>query len=264
MTEYLYHYTKLSTFLEHILPTLKLRFSKFKGSRDPYEYIPRRYIFLDAEQEVLKIEHPIIYESFEDINRYCENSLFLSFCMPKYRTENHSLQDDIIYQGYDKPRMWDQYGDGNQGICLGFNKDKLLKSFSETQNQNSEIPFNKCINDNVSYKSMKNSFFPCVFIRSVKDCENQCNRDKLVEEITEDWLFQKEIDYKDENEYRLVIKTKVDSEKKLYLDIKDSLSHIVFGDKVNKEAFSFFNDSITRVVPKQVKIFQKHWLNINS
>lgn len=260
MSEFLFHYTKLSTFLEHILPTQKLRFSKLKGSRDPYEYIPRGYYVLSTPDEEIKANHPKIYEKFQESLRCSENSLFLSFCLPSILPSKSVFLEDIIYSGYDKPRMWDQYGDGNQGICLGFNKEKLLNSFSELQDCNKENTDYSFLHSGVTYKSFKNSFFPNTFVSEISDLlhMNQNEWDSFFKEADE-LFFRKDSDYQDENEYRLLVRTSTVNAPDLYLDIHESLSHIIFGDKVNEKTFLFYNEVISKSVSKHVRIFPTNW-----
>ena len=260
MSEFIFHYTKLSTFLEHILPTQKLRFSKFKGSRDPYEYIPRGYYVLSTPDEEIKANHLEVYEKFQESLRCSENSFFLSFCMPTLLPSKSKFLSDITYSGYDKPRMWDQYGDGNQGICLGFDKEKLLNSFSELQDRNKENNDYSFFNNDVTYKTFKNSFFPKTFVSDISELlhMNQDGWDRFFKD-TDDLFFRKDYDYKDENEYRLLVKTNTNNAPDLYLDIHESLSHIVFGDKVNKKSFQFFEDIINNTFSEPPKIIHMHW-----
>ncbi|MFZ0052720.1 MAG: hypothetical protein WAK96_13175, partial [Desulfobaccales bacterium] len=127
----LFHYTKAATVIEHILPTMSLKFSLFKDTNDPREYKERRFGFIGfnefslpsaAEAEKLSKKVDQIIRNKYRVASFCSNY------RPILILENgNDLEDPyaILHEGWKKSRMWSQYGDNQAGACVVFSKQNL-------------------------------------------------------------------------------------------------------------------------------------------
>ena len=126
----IFHYTKRETAMEYILNNKTLKFGLLKNTNDPYEY-KKSIITCTVESEK---EKDFKNNSTEDI---IQNTLFLSF--------STNLIDDsnLIRKGYEKSRMWSQYGENHEGICLVFSKESLLEIIKKELSENYIIYYEK-------------------------------------------------------------------------------------------------------------------------
>ena len=155
----LFHYTKISTAIEHILHEKRLKLSILKYTNDPREY---KLKIRSSFGRVLSKEVPT-YDELESkanakINRiYRYESRVMCFCTNTkpilILSNGTSLEDEhALSNGWNKSRMWSQYGQDHYGVCLVFSKKELERILSETQVQ-SEIYYKA---DYVKYMQKEN------------------------------------------------------------------------------------------------------------
>lgn len=204
----IFHYTKKETAIEYILNDKKLKLGFFHSTNDPYEYKDR----LTSATGLGNIKESLFNESMNLIDNTIKNTAFLSFC------------GNSNNKGYEKPRMWSQYGQNHLGICLVFSKKSLIKTI---ENQLS----NDCLiyGENVNYKKID---FEDLNIYDDNLSVNEVVINN-VEENYKNFFFQKHLDYKDENEFRIILvqKDKNNFYKDIFIDISDSLKSIILGDR---------------------------------
>ncbi|MFW2601859.1 DUF2971 domain-containing protein [Aliarcobacter butzleri] len=206
----IFHYTKKETAMEYILNDKKLKFGFFHSTNDPYEYKKR----LTSAFGWGDINQSLFLESMKLIDNTIQNTSFLSFC----RNSNN--------KGYEKPRMWSQYGQNHSGICLVFSKESLIKTI---ENQLSQDYF--VYAENVNYKEIDSE--------SLNIYDDLTVNEIIINHIKQNHkniFFQKHLDYKDENEFRIILiqKTENNFYKNIFVDISDSLKFIILGDSFPK------------------------------
>ena len=234
----LFHYTNFESFIK-IFQSQELRFSKLNNFSDPSELkkfsfnMWHKGIFKPEDDFILrdgrKISQQEIDNFINKINIICLSSNQQYYnpdengtekireinsiidelnIICKYYTQFSEINYDIFrpHFGFDKFRMWEQYGQNHQGVCLVFDKNKL---------KNQE----KIKIENVHYVNNFKEYTP--------------NLDKSNEKELYELLNQKQIDYKDENEVRIILESKENDFK--YLDIKDSLIGIIIGHNMHTE-----------------------------
>ncbi|MBF7066319.1 DUF2971 domain-containing protein [Aliarcobacter butzleri] len=204
----IFHYTKKETAMEYILNDKKLKFGLFHSTNDPHEYKKR----LTPAFGWGDINESLYLESMNLIDNTIQNTAFLSFC------ENSNNK------GYEKPRMWSQYGQNHSGICLVFSKESLIKTIQNQLSQNYLV-----YHENVNYKEID--------FESLNIYDNALTINEIViNNIKQNYkniFFQKHLDYKDENEFRIVLVKRNNNNfsKDIFIDISDSLKFIILGDK---------------------------------
>jgi hypothetical protein len=231
----LFHYTKTSVAIEHILYTKKFKLSTLYDADDPREYKFKT----SGSKRSSSAKDVLDYESYRslsdeahiEINRIlrfeCRRMSFCSNVKPTLilSDNDHKIDEHFCSNVWAKSRMWSQYGEGHRGICLVLSKSEIEKAFNERKTQ-----VKKYKADYVKYlpNSKPN---PIVDLspeasKNVKDCAS-----KYVMDNFELFFFHKHIDYRDEGEFRVVV---FDPNKELeYLDICASLKGVIVGDRIH-------------------------------
>ena len=102
-----------------------------------------------------------------------------------------------LYRGYAKPRMWIQYADKGNGVCLVFSKSKLLELLQKKIHDSKRILHQKITyTDSISDKSM--TIYGQNLV-SVSDIQ------KYFRKHAATLIFSKNQDFRDEQEYRVCI-----------------------------------------------------------
>lgn len=130
--KYLYHFTSIESATK-ILHGGTLKFSKVSRANDTLESKPRISFENGKEEEVQNaIRH------FREINN--KFLQILCFSMDKNVPSEESgvslvsTEDRIMNfsgRGFALPRMWAQYAGNNKGICLVFNKDRIIEAIEK-------------------------------------------------------------------------------------------------------------------------------------
>lgn len=252
-TNLLYHYTSEITFLEHILPLFELRFGTVKNFNDPYEKIQREINF-----KALKLKHFIedgnVSKNLSEIkmkfNDYYRNKVFIaSFSMNNQLDSIRKIQvSDNEYQfGYGKLRMWSQYANNHRGVCIVFNKEKLINIINSKVNGSEAVVYCK----RVEYKNQAFNYDSMV-IDYTEYLEN--SDEYLTKHISQNMLkllFNKTEDWENENEFRIAIFSPQNTTEHLYFDIKDAIESIYLGldfPIIYKEIITQYIDNVYSLI----------------
>lgn len=187
--EKLYHFTSFDTALL-IIKSLKLKFSSLSNTNDICENSKNIYNYFYGDKQIS------IDEIREEIYKYRQ----ISFSTDK---ESNGRV------GFDLHQMWGLYGDKGYGVCLVFDKEKLLNSL---KNNYGEVLYKK-------------DFSPDTFtdIKEKPDIKKwiQKNKNKL--------FFIKRKEWEQEQEFR-IIKRFNNDKKDEFLDISNSLKYIIIAN----------------------------------
>lgn len=208
----IYHYTKISTAIEFILPTMTLRtnfLNKMNGPKEnqkwafgginvPYEELYPE-INLNNERNIAHFKS--MYQLGEDIKSKIQAICFV-----------HSDK----YDGYDNEMMWAQYAENHCGICLEIDEDLFLK-------ENSNIDFFKF--QNVNYNPKKNDKWIHWNLNNTKDENIRIH----IENDFEGLFLSKSHYWEKEFEKRLLLL----ENDYCYLKIQESLTGIYYGVSID-------------------------------
>lgn len=221
-----YHYTTSKIALEKILPFDSILMNHLKNTNDPREYKSISFFSTgwgDFEDPTDKIGQAIIR-----VDEMRKNDFqMLSFSRNKdklYSQPSSSIFSQMSLLGCCKPRMWAQYGDNHQGIVFAFNSEVLIKSIKSQLMLDKDI-----IAQNINYEPF--------------DLKAQLtlNSNKILEQNIDDYcmsfllnqkdfiFFNKNPDFQDENEFRIILKSK--NFNRISISIKDSLIAVLIGDR---------------------------------
>lgn len=243
-SRYLYHYTKSKIALDCILPSHKLMFGNYVNTNDP--------------KETKHWEFSIGTNENRDLSKYDMNDLsnrlshaFKSqtkvLCFSKDDNElsgNHI--SDIYKRGFCKPRMWAQYCENHTGICLVFDWQKIEKIVEERFSCDFLV-----LNGAVNYKNRgivpsRNESDYCINIDYLERYGFNDYASAHFKKYYRRLFFEKLADWHQENEYRWIVVA--DTTKPIFIDFKDSLVGIIFGestkDKDIDKAITLTDNSI--------------------
>ena len=200
----IYHYTKASTAIDHILFDKHLKFSNVRKSNDPIESKPAHRINIGSKSVnldkvsmcdlsnlrdfIMKLENSIHQISF------CKNEIGQNFASPNYHGQ---IEGNEEYFGFTKPRMWEQYADNYSGVCIAFSKQKLLALNNKNQ-ELLEVDVEYVINSHLKFKKMGDISLDLLLERGFDEYKREAEK-KIM-----NGLFYKHKDYVGENEYRIV------------------------------------------------------------
>ena len=199
----IYHFTKLETAIEFILPSMTLRtnfLNKMNGPKENQEWhfgginIDYAGMFPETYSKKTHIQHQIKFG--EEIKSHIQALCFV-----------HSDK----YPGFENEMMWAQYSDNHKGVCLEFD----LETFIE---ENNDLNFFKF--ENVNYGNIeKVSFY---WNRSLS---KKNNIDQFIKRHYKPLFLSKSHYWEKEFEKRLLII----ANKFCHLKINRSLSAIYYG-----------------------------------
>jgi len=232
----LFHYTKVSVALEHILPDARLRLSLLRDTNDPREY---KFKLLNMQgwslppgaEELLDRAHPV----FDRILRNeCRVVCFCTNAPPIVQTEDEELHQDPYSSnvGWSKSRMWSQYGENHRGLCLVLSKAAILQQLATVQET-----LDWFASGAVTY--LKEDRIPRSAVTldgnllANQGVERYCSGH--IESYHEALFLTKHVDYRDESEYRFIVADH--NGRNESLNISNSLRAVVAGDRTPKVYF---------------------------
>lgn len=226
----LFHYTRYLVALEKILFAKSFKLSSFKNTNDPYEYSHKLRGAVGWGWDDI-IEEKVHETKITTEKVLTEQTLFVSCC------SNEFDKGILKSHGYLKSRMWSQYGENHKGICLVFSKEKLLNLLPTIFKTTDYVIFNGA----VEYAEAVNNGSKHTILNIDKKAFDENTPYNIaiqhVERYHRELLFRKQLDYKDELEYRIVVlckKRNPFSAAEPGFRVKDCLRGIILGDRFPK------------------------------
>lgn len=217
-----FHYTKSSVAMEDILYTENIRFSSFLNMNDPYEYKVRS---TGMSSRGGKIPNKDVSEALSLLkNTILHKSKILS--LVRHGEEEIIDNYQLIFA---KPRLWAQYAEAQYGVCLVLNLPALLEKIKTT------YPRLSIYENSVTYDLMEG--------KSTRKNHMQYDNSKSITENirfhmdvnNKDIFFRKYKDFRDENEYRIVlIDWDDDNNSDIYIDLQGVIRGVIMGERFKK------------------------------
>lgn len=236
---FIYHYTSAEIAREFILLNGTLKFSNINQLNDPEESTKYESLFLNNSDNHEKPDSINMLMNF----RHTFPSLLFSasFCTDKkdeksYEGKNYFETTGLhLNKGFMLSRMWGTYGDKHKGVCLCFDKIKLLDSFEKALPDNfdiykDEVKYSRDIEDYISkYSKSEDSLSPT----GVKANYNTFSEFKNHIITNKDFFFfMKQNDWRDENEFKIfLVQNDLQINSDIYLPIGNSLTAIFMGER---------------------------------
>lgn len=192
-TEKLYHYTTFYSAL-NILLTQSLRFGHLANTNDIYEQYKNFFYAHGADQDIKDI-------FYREIAKYKQISL----------TEDSSRENGR--KGFDIPAMWGHYADKGNGVCIVFDKKRLLRHVRHSWLKG-QIKYDREFDNNIIGEDVQTKNDITNFIKNKSDEIFFCK--------SEDWAY--------EQEFRIVTKSSVRA-----LDVSDCIMCVLTKDRTWEE-----------------------------
>lgn len=201
------HYTKLETAYEIIRKnSFKIFYGSFLRANDAKETMYWHFRTADNKQTS---ELKLLQE--RETSKQIKNKL---------ATASFTIDKDDI-PGYYRPRMWDQYGEQNKGVCIVFNKDKILNIIKKKLDNNKKLYYREIEYLNLNPPKYYEGELKNIYVSDIKNTEELERKIFDSEESIYAYLFRKHIDWSNEAEYRILIRNinnQINSDKP-YIDI---------------------------------------------
>lgn len=249
--ELLFHYTKLDTALFHILPSQKLLLNPFAFTNDIYETDVRL-------SEILNVG------SGDGIYWYLKENKIKILC----------LVHDGKVRGFDNQLMWSFYGEKYQGVCLIFDKKKLLKCFKNdfgNYGRRNKIHYKlKELKPYSNPEGLNITGFlgKDYYVRNFTYDKNSHKIWKILKKtnLVKDIFFRKTKQWIAEYEYRFLVFDENQptsltlNTENLYLNYMDSLVGVVVGPKFNKKENNVkYNFLVEFANNNKIKIYESKY-----
>lgn len=215
----LFHYTSRETALEHILPTCTLRFGRLPRTNDPREFGPT--LFTIGGYGDMEDFNP--FELIADADRLLRESVHL-LCLtedqPRHPTRGR------YGDGPERARMWAQYAGNHSGVCLVFDKERLLGAAEE---QFPTTPNRSLLHQRVRY--LVRGEEPRMRMLHQPDAGQDLSGiiENMVREHADELFFTKDWDWESESEYRLLLRGETNEIEEL--DVSEALEAVIAGPR---------------------------------
>jgi len=259
--QFVYHYTKASTLTDYILPTNKLRLSRFQNVNDPRESKDWEFNIQstnwDRDVCVNDIKRVFNRHLKHDWRVGCFVSDVTEAVVTKAREDAGADMLATLYErGYSRPRMWDQYAEGYKGACLIFDRYALDQAVREAAGKAALVHAERVKYQNPPVVSLHRADPLMIDFDQVvalgEDEAARLHTQKHYFEI----LFVKARDWEAEREFRWTVNETKNEE--LFVDIADSLVGIVVGDLCTND----LKRTVGRyALQKDLEVAQMGWRN---
>jgi Protein of unknown function (DUF2971) len=221
---YFFHYTRLSSAIEGILPKLRLRFSRFSSMRDPREtqwaFATVFTGFEDEDSEPDRLSATL----WGTLEHAREDVRILSL------TEDDNASNDIFGRGFARPRLWEQYAGNHVGSCLCLERSALEAAIADSVSAVGGRVFQRSVDYRDAEIGLHASQFDLNRARG-RDADQVIH--EHMEEHVDELFFTKLTDWRSESEYRFV--TFWRSPEELFVDVSKALKAVLLGHQVKRE-----------------------------
>lgn len=228
----LYHYTKTSILIEHILPKMKLRLGYLSSMNDPRE----------KEEGTFggtNVPYSEIYNGYycHDTHIDCKHML----------AKNIKDRIQVICfcgatgEGWKNEMMWVHYADTHKGVCIEIDQEVLVQNICSCKLNH------KLENMNYSEETRRHIHWD-----STKDIEE--NITYYINNNYQDLAYKKSSYWKAEDEIRLMI---INERKQIFLPVTNAITAIYLGI----EFIDKYLPSIKTQIPESVKLYHTDYQN---
>lgn len=244
--QYVYHYTRANTAIEHLLGESRLRFSAMENMNDPREY-NELAISLGSTPSNPRADVDASVETIRNLAKFRQQVKVCCFCRDDPKDPSACDFPLIYNKGFCRPRMWSQYGDSHRGVCIVFNRLNLLERVRSEHDPNVR-------DSRVSYTNDAKELNIATSLEH-QDIDQMSDREILDLGIRP-YVFTKHLDYRDENEYRIAVY----SRSEVFVDYGNSIKTVVLGDRFPRA----YKVNICVLATKLgIRIHQLRWINGN-
>jgi hypothetical protein len=225
--EFFYHYTTRSAAFEQILPTGKLRLSPYARVNDPLESKPWTLQGRWGIGPDLDLERP--ERAFRDFVQGAHviwaSAKLLALTIDAEKGYGGKARP--FGRGWSRARMWDQYAEQHQGVCLLFRRRKLRRHVLQSLNaQGLAAAYNKPVRYTAGGPAER---ILQLDLGALAEDVTPAFVTRFVEDHNDDLFFLKTRDWETEHEYRFVV-TASDGDY-VFVEYADALEAVILGER---------------------------------
>jgi hypothetical protein len=218
----LFHYTRAATAFEQILPDKKIRLSAYAQMRDPLEaqHWPEPPAYFVNPDDELQDERELARLGVVVEAKAAARLLSLTADADDYGDDTEPFG-----RGYARASMWQLYGDDHRGVCLAFDRERLLSTLRSELADSARIMAKP-----VQYKrALSPDALPSEPLKDLSAEAFHSAVDDYLEKNADLLLFTKLLDWSGEHEFRFVAVRHDDSDDSLDVAFGDALHAVICG-----------------------------------
>jgi hypothetical protein len=222
--QFFFHYTTREAAFTHILPERRLRLSPYSRMRDPLEAkAPAVASGLAVPEDPAAQDEMgrAFFEARDEIARLRRQTKLLSLTVDAHGYDDEYIAD--FGRGWARARMWEQYSEQHQGVCLLFRRETFEPLLLTQLRERSP---GACAGA-VRYSEAGLATSSATTLLQREGVTGTSLAQEHVRRFAKEFFFSKLIDWESEHEYRFI--EPGDDEEYSYVDIGDTLISVIVG-----------------------------------
>lgn len=250
LTNDLYHYTTADIAIYNILDQGAVRLAPYESTNDPQESRQKLpTLSTSAGEDHTDQPAPIWQDADWWLRRYVKVACF---------TQDYELPDNALdadaFRGWAHPSLWEHYGGRHGGVCLRFDRVKLVEQF-----RSQLCSRGQCFHGPVEYPIQRLSVLPSepLDVDQVHEFGTDAVVSRYIEKHYRTLFFAKHHDWANEQEYRLIMNEP--SALPAYVNIDNCLTGVLLGDLFPPSMYEAARRALNRM--PDAELFQLRYLN---
>ncbi|MDQ1031127.1 hypothetical protein QF035_008709 [Streptomyces umbrinus] len=248
LTGQLFHYTSVDAAVSGILPSKALRLSPYTATNDLWESEPHYPMLASSDQRPADADFAV----WDGIDRQLRQHTKVG-CLTQVIALPETVSNPDALRGWAHLALWAHYGDRHAGVCLQFDRERLVASFHAAHTGPTSLP----LHGPVHYLTAQSG----PVTRGVNtDQVGEFGSDAVAlayaEKYQDQLFFRKHLDWDSESEYRLVVLNQTANYE--FVDIHDALTGVVLGSSFPPDRVA---DLLKALEPYEVPVEQIRYHN---
>lgn len=222
-SELVFHYTTAAIAIEHILASMKIRLGPINRTHDPSEGHREYTGFSDVD-----VGRPN-FAAWDRVDEVAKRTRVACFCKDGELGGGDPCALDFAppWAGWARDRMWAQYAGGHEGVCLAFDRRKLVEAFNgAVVGRGDTISRDVVYSDDPHSLSYDNGRIAQVGAEQYAAEYRRKHAPTL--------YLTKRLDYQGEHEFRLVLLDEDASGIDAFVPVRGALVYAMLGDRFPK------------------------------
>jgi Protein of unknown function (DUF2971) len=253
LTNDLYHYTGADVAIYSILGQGLMRLGPYESTNDPQE-TRQKFPTLSSHESVASL-HDRDGEIWKEADRWLRRYVKVACFTQDFELPDSALDQNAL-RGWAHMSLWAHYGGSHGGVCLRFDRAKLVHEFHAKMGSGGQ-----CFDGPVQYPVQRISALPVepLDVGQVLEFGVDAVVSRYIEKHHRELFFTKHHDWANESEFRLILNEQ--SLLPAYLSIKDCLTGVVLGDAFPAARLDAVRHLLSRM--PDVELVQLRFVNGN-
>ncbi|MBH5336293.1 DUF2971 domain-containing protein [Streptomyces pactum] len=248
LTGHLFHYTSVDAAVSGILPSQTLRLSPYTATNDLWESEPHYPVLTSSGESPAASDFTV----WDDLDRQLRQHAKVA-CLTQDIALPESVFNPDALRGWAHLALWAHYGGRHAGVCLRFDRERLVASFLKAHAGPTSLAFH----GPVHYLTSQNSpVTRGVDTRQVGEFGSDAVALAYGEKYKDQLFFRKHLDWDSESEYRLVVLNQTADYE--FVDIREALTGVILGSAFPPNRVT---DLLKALEPYEIPVEQIRYLN---